>query len=120
MPTELKDVLKTAREKKGWSLREAEKETGIHNAHLSQLETGTITRPSEALLWRLSSAYVVDYMRLLRLAGHTTKQKANSARRSLAGAALHALEDLSTAEQKQVIEYMEELRRRRDSEDEAR
>jgi len=116
MAKTLGEVLKEARTKKGWSLREAENRTGIHNAHISQIETGTITQPGAALLWSFADAYDLDYTRLLRLAGHTTKDKATGGRRSLAGAALHALDDLTPDEQREVIEYMARLKKERGDE----
>lgn len=114
MAKSLGEVLREARIKKGWSLREAEGRTGIHNAHISQIETGNITQPGAALLWSFADAYDLDFTRLLRLAGHTTKDRAAGARRSLAGAALHALDDLSPGEQREVLEYMATLKRQRD------
>jgi HTH-type transcriptional regulator, competence development regulator len=117
MPKTLSEVLRDARvKKKGWSLRKAESETGIHNAHLSQIETGNIAQPSTALLWSLAEAYDLDYTLLLRLAGHTTKDASVGARRSLAGAALHALDDLTPQEQREVLDYMATLRRQRSKE----
>ena len=113
MPNTLGEILRKARNDKGWSLREAERRTGIHNAHISQIETGTITQPSASLLWVFAEHYDLDYKRLLRLAGHTTKTKAASGQRSLAGAALHALVDLSAAEQAEVLAYMAEVKRKR-------
>ena len=116
MPKTLGEVLKQARLRKGWSLREAQTHTGVHNAHISQIETGNITQPGAALLWSFADAYGLDYARLLRLAGHTTKDKAAGGRRSLAGAALHALDDLTPEEQREVLEYMAQLRRQRSNE----
>ena len=116
MAKTLGEVLKEARTKKGWSLREAEVRTGIHNAHISQVETGNITQPGAALLWSFADAYDLDYARLLRLAGHTTRDKVAGGRRSLAGAALHALDDLTPDEQREVLQYMAKLRRQRSNE----
>lgn len=113
MAKTLGEVLKEARAKRGWTLRQAEAHTGIHNAHISQIETGTITSPSAALLWSFADAYDVDYKRLLRLAGHTTKDRTLGARRSLAGAALQALDDLTPDEQREALEYMAKLKRHR-------
>ena len=113
MADQLKDVLREARKRKGWSLREAAEVTGIHNAHLSQLETGNINQPGEALLWALADAYQLDYMRLLRLAGHTTKDRSQAGQRSMTAAAFHAIGDLDENEQRQVLEYMDKLRRDR-------
>lgn len=113
MPRTLGQVLQDARVRKGWSLREAEEKTGIHNAHISQIESGKISRPAPALLWSLSNAYGIEYPTLMRLAGHVTKDPEKATRRALAGAALHALEDLSPEEQRQVLRYVEKLRKDR-------
>lgn len=42
------ELICVARECKGWTLRELEKRTGIHNSLLSQIETGHVKEPS----WR--------------------------------------------------------------------
>ena len=61
LPT-LKQTLKEAREEKmKWGLREAARRTGIHNAHLSQIESGVIARPDPNILFTLATAYGLDY-----------------------------------------------------------
>lgn len=73
--TETSDLgahLKTARKHLGWSLREAERRSGIPNAHISQIETGGIRRPGVALLVRLSAAYGIPLPPLLVMAGHAS------------------------------------------------
>ena len=117
MTDQLQDVLRKARERKGWSLRKAAAVTGIHNAHLSQLETGNIKQPGEALLWALSDAYEIDYIRLFRLAGHATKDRSQASNKSMTAAAFHAIGDLDESEQLQVIEYLDKLRRDRPAEE---
>ena len=42
MAESLGKKLAAARAARNWSLREVERRTGIHNAHLSQIETGAI------------------------------------------------------------------------------
>lgn len=108
----LGQTIAQARQAKGWSLRQLERVTGIHNAHLSQIESGTIVRPEPSVLWVLSEALGVEYDRLLRLAGHVGMDR--TPRRSLLGAALQALGDLTPDEQEQVLHYMDELRKRRE------
>lgn len=61
--------LKAAREEHGWSLREAERRSGIPNAHVSQIETGTILHPGTGVLVRLAAAYGIPLAELLALAG---------------------------------------------------
>jgi HTH-type transcriptional regulator, competence development regulator len=112
LPTELGEMLGKARRKKGWSLRDVERETGIRNAHLSQIEQGTIERPDPNILWSLSVLYELDFRRLLRLAGHVEKDFGGH-RKSLVGTALHALGDLTPTEQQEVLNYMSQLKRKR-------
>jgi len=109
MATDLGDMLAGARRGKQWSLREVERRTGIHNAHLSQIETGAIERPAPNVLWALAEVYGLDLQDLLRLAGHV--EAATSATPgSVVGAALRTMGDLTDDEQLQVLDYIQELR----------
>lgn len=112
MGTPLGDALQRERKDRDWTLRRVEQETGIHNAHLSQIEKGAITRPAPNILFTLASLYNLPYERLLQLAGHF-KPANGEPRRSIQGAALHAMEELTAEEQHQVLEYMQRLRRDR-------
>ncbi len=111
MATDLGRKLAAAREKRGWSLRDVEKRTGIRNAHLSQIETGAIERPEPYALWTLALIYDLDFGELLRLAGHLQGGNEHTIRRSQAAVAWRALEELSPDEQQQVLEFMAELRK---------
>ncbi|HEV2452006.1 MAG TPA: helix-turn-helix transcriptional regulator [Streptosporangiaceae bacterium] len=70
--TDLGSRLKAARKEHGWSLREAGRRSGVPNAHISQLETGTIRQPGVAVLVRLSAAYGIPLPPLLAMAGHAS------------------------------------------------
>ena len=61
--------LKGARKDLGWTLRKAEDRSGVPNAHISQVETGTIKQPGTGVLIRLSAAYGIPLAELLGLAG---------------------------------------------------
>jgi transcriptional regulator with XRE-family HTH domain len=113
-PSSLAQVLAEARHALGLSLREVERRTGIRNAHLSQIETGTIARPEMALLWELSVAYGLDFARLLTLAGYDAAGDAAAADRGRMTVALRALGQLTPAEQAEALQFMAELRRRRE------
>ncbi len=113
MATELGRVLKKEPVRQGWSLREVERRTGIANAHLSQIETGVIERPAVSMLWTLANTYQLDFPRLMRLAGHVEPTAERRRGRSLAGAALYAVGDLSPAEERELLSFMETLRKRR-------
>jgi HTH-type transcriptional regulator, competence development regulator len=108
-PTALGDRLRTARTQLGWSLREAERRTGIHNAHLVQIENGTIARPDPNILWTLASAYGIEFDELMLLAGHVTKSAES---KPMMGAALRALGSLTPDEQREVLDYMAKIKER--------
>ena len=65
MAEALGDILKKKRIDLGLSLRDVERETGIRNAHLSQIENHTISSPEMAMLWELAALYGLDYAELL-------------------------------------------------------
>ena len=70
--TEIGARLAAARDDWGWSLREAERRSGVPNAHISQIETGVIRVPGVPVLIRLAAAYGVPLSGLLALAGHAS------------------------------------------------
>lgn len=112
-PTTLGKTLAEARDKAGLSLRQVEAATGIHNAHLSQIEKAVITKPDMAMLWELSSLYGIDYPRLLRLAGYTSGEPMSGRQRQRMTVALRAMGELSPKDQDDVLQYMADLKRRR-------
>lgn len=118
MSTPLGELLRETRRDRGWTLREVEARSGVRNAHLSQIESGAIERPDAGLLWSLAGVYELDFARLMHLAGRTVSaggpgdgEPGPQRRRSLAGAALRALDDLSAEQQEQALEFMDQLRR---------
>lgn len=50
------ELLGLAREIKGWTIRDLERETGISNALISQIETGHVKDPSFTKVVRLCEA----------------------------------------------------------------
>ncbi len=66
----LGDYLKKVRKAKKFTLRQVQDETGIANAHLSQLENGKIGKPSQSLLQTLAEYYSIDFNVLLKKAGY--------------------------------------------------
>lgn len=91
------------------SLRDVERAIGVRNAHLSQLETGTIARPDLAMLWDLAELYDVDFDELARLAGHA----AGSGRTLGMTVALRTLGELTDEDRAEALRYIAELRRGR-------
>ena len=70
MSHNLGKVLGLVRDDKGYSLRKVEKDTGISNAYLSQLERGIATNPSPSVLHKLAKCYDYSYTKLMELAGY--------------------------------------------------
>ncbi len=105
-------TLRDAREKRGWSLREVQRQTGIHNAHLSQIENATITRPDHNVLFALANVYELNYDKLLRMAGHIAR-RGDGRRNAYGPVAFKTLTELTDEEQREVVEYMVQLKDRR-------
>jgi len=73
MNLELSEELRRIRGIRGLSLRKVEKQTGISNTYLSQLETGKAERPSPHILHKLAAVYDVPYESLMQAAGYLEK-----------------------------------------------
>lgn len=108
----LQETLKEAREHKKWGLREAARQTGIHNAHLSQIESGGIARPDPNILFTLATAYGLNYDTLLRLAGHIQPAKVGEHRSPYGAVAWKVLSEMDEDEQREVVEFMSKIKRR--------
>ncbi len=113
MARSLGEVLTKARNDKDLSLRDVEKLTGINNGHLSQIEKGNITKPAVGILWQLANLYELDFSKLMELAERAGPKARRTPSRSLVGAALHTVGDLSPSEEQELLDFMETLRQRR-------
>ncbi|MEJ7892934.1 MAG: helix-turn-helix transcriptional regulator [Solirubrobacteraceae bacterium] len=113
MAKSLGKVLIEAREDHAMSLREVERRTGIRNAHLSQIEHGTIARPEMAMLWELATLYRLDYADLLQRAGYVRGGETSGRQRQRMTVALRAMTDLTPKEQAEALRYMAELKSNR-------
>lgn len=113
MAKSLGAVLAKARANKHLSLRDVERLTGISNGHLSQIESGTIAKPAVGILWHLANVYELDFTKLMELAERAGPADRRSPVRSLVGAALHTIDDLSPDEEQELLAFMEYLRRKR-------
>ena len=107
----LADLIREARVRKRLSLREVESSTGIRNAHLSQIETGTIKKPSTAILYGLSECLELDYHELMRAAGRLVPTGSPDAAAELHG--LAAYRGRLTVEQMAELEKFAEMLSRR-------
>ncbi len=105
--------LRGARETRGLSLRDVERATGIHNAHLSQIETDSIQQPDLAILWELSAFYEIDYSKLMRLAKYATDRAANGHEKEQLSVAFRTMGELTPQERKKTLAFMGDLKRSR-------
>jgi len=101
-------ILRRARQRRGWSLRDVERRTGIPNPHLSQIERGQIRRPDVEILWTLSELYLLDFSKIAVWSGHLD-QYSTEPSASLALMALRALSHLDPAAQVEVLHHIEQL-----------
>jgi transcriptional regulator with XRE-family HTH domain len=58
------ELLKLGREIKGWTVRDVERETGISNALVSQMETGHVKDPSFTKVVRICEALGIPINRV--------------------------------------------------------
>lgn len=110
--------LKATRSALGLTLRGVEERTGkaVTNGYLSQIEGGTIAKPSPNVLYHLAQVYDLDYADLLTRAGHRVPESTATVQRGvLAGFPMHAVEDLTEGERAELLDYIAFLRSRRPS-----
>lgn len=65
--------IEQSRLSRGWSLRQAEKESGVSNGYISQIERGEV-EPSPDVLRRLGQAFGIPFSVLMEAAGYATKR----------------------------------------------
>src|SRR5205823_13284643 len=100
-------ILRRARQHRGWSLRAVDRRTGIPNPHLSQIERGQIRRPDLALLWTLTELYDLDFAKIAAWSGHLDRPTGVDRDTSLLLAALRALSRLDPVAQADAMSYIE-------------
>jgi transcriptional regulator with XRE-family HTH domain len=105
----LGEALTAARERKGMTLRDVERETGVSNAYLSQLENAKIKQPSPNVLHKLAALYGIGYSSLMRSAGYPIGSSSGDDDAALLAARLGPT---NTDEQDALAEYLQFLRSR--------
>lgn len=68
-PAAVGRILRRARERRQWSVREVARRLSLGNTYLSQIERGVIRRADPTVLWRLASLYNLDAELLLEWSG---------------------------------------------------
>jgi transcriptional regulator with XRE-family HTH domain len=112
--TQLGDLLADLRVARGFTLRQVEEATGnaVSNPYLSQLEKGRVQKPSPNVLHSLAAVYGLPYESLMEKAGYLLPSGADQARHRRRLGAL-AFDDLSAAEEEELLKYLAFLRSRK-------
>ncbi len=105
--------LASARSKLDMSLRAVEKETGISNAYLSQLEHGKIKTPAPQNLYKLAQLYRVPYKLLMELTGYPVPEAPSAESRAAHDAFAARIGAVTEEEEEALVEYLQFIRSRR-------
>lgn len=108
--------LQAVRTAKGLKLRDVEELTdgAVSNAYLSQIERDKIAQPSPHILHALASAYGVDYMLLMELAGYV-KAEGHNGKKPRGILATLTTDDLTPEEEQEVLRFVAFLRSQKKS-----
>jgi len=106
-------LLGDLRRTRGFTLRQVEEATdrAVSNAYLSQLEKGKVQKPSPNVLHSLAAVYAVPYESLMEKAGYLLPSTMPATKRRKRLAAF-ALDDLTAAEEAELIKYLAFIRSR--------
>jgi HTH-type transcriptional regulator, competence development regulator len=107
----LGSFLASARNAVGKTLRAVERDTGISNAYLSQLENGKIKTPSPQTLHKLALTYSVSYELLMELAGFPVPNGLGS--RTAANSIAARIGPVTQVEEEALVEYLQFIRSRK-------
>lgn len=105
--------LAAARNKLELSLRAVEKETGISNAYLSQLEHGKIKAPAPQNLYKLAELYRVPYELLMELADYPVPKGQSAESQFSTGTFAARIGAVTEDEEEALVEYLQFIRSRR-------
>jgi transcriptional regulator with XRE-family HTH domain len=118
MSETLGQILRTAREKAGYSLRDVERITKkrLSNGQVSLLESDAVKQPSPHHLFVLARALTLDYAKLLRHAGYVVPGELEAAGGDHEQAALISkVVDFTDAEREELDNYIAYIRSKRTS-----
>lgn len=105
----LGDILRRARQHQHLTLRQVEQRIGLPNAHLSQIERGSIRRPDPAILMDLAELYALNYKLVAEWAGYLDSSATRTSGQ-LTGLALRLFVELDPISQRDALSYLERLR----------
>lgn len=113
--TTLGKYLASIRADRKMTLRDVETATNreVSNAYLSQIENEKILKPSPNVLHSLSEIYSISYESLMQLAGYiTTTNKTRDAGERHGRLATFAEHNLTSAEEEELMRYLQFMRNR--------
>ncbi len=118
----LGQYLASIRQARKMTLRQVEDGTNklVSNAYLSQIENDKIQQPSPNVLHALSEVYGIDYGQLMERAGHITPGQSRGEHERHGRIATFADHNLTSAEEAQLIEYLQFIRGRKRTRDQTR
>jgi transcriptional regulator with XRE-family HTH domain len=111
MTDKLCSFLASARTTAGKSLRAVERETGISNAYLSQIENDKIRTPAPQLLHKLADIYSVPYALLMELAGFPSPEALDATPAAHRVAA--RIGSVTHDEEEALVQYLQFIRARK-------
>lgn len=105
--------IRKARQDVSMTLRDVEEATQrqVSNAYLCQIENAKIAQPSPRVLLALSRALNIDYETLMKRAGYLLPLSPSTPR--AAGSHTFSIDNLTADEERQLLEYLTFLRRRK-------
>jgi len=109
----LGETLQRARTKRGLSLREAARTTGIHFTSLQQIENGRNQKPSPEKLKALADLFEMKFDELLRSAGYSEADRGVPKRSSwnhIKMAEMLAAEKVTPLEFAALMKYLSKMR----------
>lgn len=112
--------LEQARTSRAWSLRDAEKASGVSNSYISQIERGDV-EPSPDVLRKLAEAYSVPFAVLMEAAGYLVKRSEPKEETKVPAFVFSAAEELDSRDWEAAQAFFQYLitikKQRRDDED---
>lgn len=110
----LGEYLASIRNDRKMSLRTVEEKTHkqVSNAYLSQIETGKIQQPSPNILNALADLYGIAFEALMEKAGYISAASKRTKKSRHGRVATFAEHNLTPAEERELMQYLEFIRRR--------
>lgn len=111
----LGQYLASIRRDRKLTLREVEEATSkqVSNAYLSQIETNKIQKPSPNILHALAELYVIDFEKLMDMAGYLTSATRRGDGQRHGRIPTFAEHNLTPEEETQMMEYLQFIRSRK-------